>query len=130
MNTPEPPPRAVNGHVVGSPAAQLSMSMLSFAPAARTFVCDASTATAGSFCLLAENGAGGLPTLMSVSPWADAVEAGPIAAATTSARPATSPRSRFLMDPPFQLGLSTLYRIAETHDRAERPFQELCRDDN
>src|SRR3954468_22531054 len=62
----------VNGQVVGSPAAQVSMSMLSFDPAASTFVWLASTATAGSFCLFCENGPVGLPTVTSESPWARA----------------------------------------------------------
>jgi hypothetical protein len=43
------------------------MSMLSFAPAARMFGCCWSMATAGSFCLLAENGDGGLPSVTSDS---------------------------------------------------------------
>jgi hypothetical protein len=43
------------------------MSMLSFDPAARTLGWLASTASAGSFCLFAENGDAGLPTVTSVS---------------------------------------------------------------
>ena len=48
------------------PALHASMSMLSFAPAARTAGCAASIATAGSFCLFCENGAAGLPLLTRV----------------------------------------------------------------
>src|SRR3954452_23137696 len=71
---PETPTSSVNGHVSSAPALHASMSMLSFAPAATMLGCIGSTATAGSFCLFAENGDGGLPTLTSVSPpdWADA----------------------------------------------------------
>ena len=43
------------------------MSMLSFEPAASTVGWLASIATAGSFCLFAENGELGLPTVTSVS---------------------------------------------------------------
>ena len=51
---PEPPTPGVNGQVVGSPALQASMSMLSLDPAARTSSLLASIATAGSFCLFCE----------------------------------------------------------------------------
>src|SRR5712692_1820308 len=43
------------------------MSMLSFAPAARTLGWLASTASAGSFCLFCENGVDGLPAETRVS---------------------------------------------------------------
>src|SRR3954470_19073447 len=66
------------------------MSMLSFAPAASTAGWLASIATAGSFCLFAENGDAGLPALTSVSGLnATALPAGPAttaAAATSNAR--------------------------------------------
>src|SRR3954470_16735771 len=61
-----------DGHVVGSPAAHVSMSMLSLDPAARMLGWCASTATAGSFCLFCENGPVGVPTAKSESPWARA----------------------------------------------------------
>src|SRR5919108_4132684 len=67
---PDPPTPAVNGHVVGSPALQASMSMLSFEPAASTSSLLASIARAGSFCLFCENGLDGLPTETSRSPMA------------------------------------------------------------
>src|SRR5436190_6396429 len=87
----------VNGHVVGSPALQASMSMLSLEPATRTFGLFASTASAGSFCLFCENGDGGLPTLTSVS----GLNA-PATAVRTSAATATSGTarsSRFILSP-------------------------------
>ena len=43
------------------------MSTSSFAPAAAMFGLAGLTATAGSFCLFCENGAGGLPTVTFVS---------------------------------------------------------------
>ena len=55
----------VNGQVDGSPAAQDSMSISSFAPATTTEGSCASMATAGSFCLFWENGVDGLPTVTS-----------------------------------------------------------------
>jgi len=60
---PETPTPFVNGHVVSSPELHASMSMLSFAPAARTAGWFASIATDGSFCLFSENGDTGLPVL-------------------------------------------------------------------
>src|SRR3954451_10808367 len=81
----------VNGHVVGSPAAQVSMSMLSFEPAASTSGCFWSTATAGSFCLFCENGPVGLPTVTSDSPWARA------GAATTRLARTATPAARDLL---------------------------------
>src|SRR5258708_17779318 len=61
--TPETPTPCVNGQVVGSPALQASMSMLSLAPATTSDGSCASIATAGSFCLFCENGDVGLPTV-------------------------------------------------------------------
>ena len=61
--TPESPTPELNGQLFGSPAAQVSMSISSFAPAASTFGCAGSMATAGSFCLFCENGVLGLPTV-------------------------------------------------------------------
>jgi hypothetical protein len=95
---PDPPTPAVNGQVVGSPALQASMSMLSLDPAASTSSWFASIATAGSFCLFCENGLGGLPTETSRSPGT------PTALGTASASAAaTAPSSeRFLfMGPPL-----------------------------
>src|SRR3954447_14617662 len=80
----------VNGHVVGSPAAHVSMSMLSLDPAARMLGWCASTATAGSFCLFCENGPVGLPTVTSESPWARA------GAATTRLARTATPAARDL----------------------------------
>src|SRR2546423_3852441 len=65
--TPETPTPAVNGQVVGSPALQSSTSISSFEPATRMFGWLASTAIAGSFCLLCENGEDGLPVFTSDS---------------------------------------------------------------
>jgi hypothetical protein len=65
--TPDTPTPGVNGHVLSVPALQASMSISSFAPAARTFGWLASTATAGSFCLFWENGPAGLPLNTRVS---------------------------------------------------------------
>jgi hypothetical protein len=62
---PETPTPFVNGQVDGSPAAQDSMSISSFAPATTTEGSCASMATAGSFCLFWENGVDGLPTVTS-----------------------------------------------------------------
>jgi hypothetical protein len=62
--------------------------MLSFAPAASTAGWLASIATAGSFCLFAENGDDGLPTLTSVSGLS--ATALPAGAATKAAAAATS----------------------------------------
>src|SRR3954464_14791972 len=81
---PEAPMPGVNGHVPGSPAAQVSMSMLSLEPAARMLGWFASTATAGSFCLFCENGPVGLPTVTSES-WAKAGAAAARAATRTAA---------------------------------------------
>src|SRR5215207_8248523 len=64
---PDTPTPGVNGQVLSAPALQSSMSMLSFAPAARTRLSLASTATAGSFCLFCENGPGGEPALTRTS---------------------------------------------------------------
>src|SRR2546422_1023661 len=80
---------AVNGHVVGSPALQASMSMLSFEPAASTSSLPASIASAGSFCLFCENGLDGLPTETSRSP---AAAVAPGTARTSAA--ATTPRGQ------------------------------------
>jgi hypothetical protein len=81
----------VNGQVVGSPALQASMSMLSLAPAASTVGWLASTATVGSFCLFWEKGAVGLPTETSLSPpgCAEAI-AGAIIPTTSARKPATT----------------------------------------
>ena len=89
--TPEVPTPGVNGQVVGSPALQASRSMLSLAPAATTFGCAASMASAGSFCLFCENTLSLLPTLTSVSPpaWADDV----VGTASTSPAPQTTVNS-------------------------------------
>src|SRR5215218_988206 len=83
---PEPPTPAVNGQVVGSPALQASMSMLSFDPAASTSSLLASIASAGSFCLFCENGVDRfwLPTVTSRSPGA------PTAPGTANANAAAS----------------------------------------
>ncbi len=96
---PDPPIPAVNGQVVGSPALQASMSMLSFEPAASTSSWFASIARAGSFCLFCENGLGGLPTETSRSPGA-ATAPGAVSA---DASP-TAPRSQrcFLITLPFR----------------------------
>src|SRR5215218_5752741 len=64
---PLTPTPGVNGHVVGSPALQRSRSMLSLAPAARTFGTYWLTASPGSFCLLCEKYRSSLPTVTSVS---------------------------------------------------------------
>jgi hypothetical protein len=99
-DTPDTPTPSVNGQSLSGPALQASMSMLSLAPAASTVGWLASIATAGSFCLLAENGAAGLPTVTSVSGLnASAVPAG----AATNAATATRSRTRkgFLMPPPL-----------------------------
>src|SRR3954469_20032833 len=73
---PETPTPGVNGQVLSVPALQASMSISSLDPAASTSGSCASTATAGSFCLFAENGPVGLPLLTSTSPpaWALAVD--------------------------------------------------------
>src|SRR5215211_6680744 len=94
---PETPTPGVNGQVVGSPALQDSMSMLSFAPAARMFGCAASTAIAGSFCLFCENTASLLPTVTSRSPpWtANAPETAKTSAAANNA---TTPPRRAVGD--------------------------------
>ena len=65
---PEAPTPLVKGQVVGSPAAQASISMLSLAPAANTVGLLGSTAIQGSFCLFCEKGVAGLPLATSVSP--------------------------------------------------------------
>jgi hypothetical protein len=65
---PVPPTSGVNGQVVSSPALHSSMSMLSLTPAASTSGRLASTATAGSFCLLREKKLSLLPTVTSRSP--------------------------------------------------------------
>ena len=57
----------MNGQVLSSAALQASRSISSLEPAASTFGCRWSTAIAGSFCLLRENGVSGLPLLTSVS---------------------------------------------------------------
>src|SRR3954454_5143377 len=64
---PLTPTPGVNGHVLGSPALQRSMSMLSLAPAARTLGLNWLTASPGSFCLLCEKYRSSLPTVTSVS---------------------------------------------------------------
>src|SRR5437762_10256720 len=64
---PELPMPGVNGHVVGSPALHISLSISSFAPAARTAGWLASTASAGSFCLFCANGDAGLAWVTFVS---------------------------------------------------------------
>ena len=64
---PLTPTPCVNGHVVGSPAAQASMSISSLAPATTVFALVGSTAIVGSFCLFWENGVGGLPFETSTS---------------------------------------------------------------
>src|SRR5205807_901866 len=84
---------AVNGHVVGSPALQASMSMLSFEPAASTDSLLASIAIAGSFCLFCENGLGGLPMETSRSP----VAAMALGTASTSAAAITPTGQSFLV---------------------------------
>src|SRR5262245_9614312 len=85
---PETPTPGVNGQSLSGPALQASMSMLSLAPAARTLGWAGSIAIAGSFCLLAENGLAGLPTLTRVS-WA----AAGVATAATQSRPAAMART-------------------------------------
>ena len=104
---PEPPTFGVNGHVVSSPELQASMSMLSFAPAARTFGCDASTASAGSFCLFCEKTASLLATVTSRSPpcvarapGIEAISAHVEMATTTDNRVVARFRKSF-MDPPL-----------------------------
>ncbi len=64
--TPEAPTPGVKGHVVGSPALHVSMSMLSLDPATTTDGLLASMATAGSFCLFCEKVFVGLPTVTRV----------------------------------------------------------------
>src|SRR2546425_11955651 len=88
---PEPPTPPVNGHVLSVPALHASRSMLSFAPAASTFGCAASTASAGSFCLFCENGPEGLPTLTRGSL--------PFAAPATATTDAASPAARAAKKP-------------------------------
>ena len=79
------------------------MSMLSLEPAASTVGWLASIATAGSFCLFAENGELGLPTVTSVS--ALSAWALPIGATSSAATaPMTRTRNRVRMHPPFGLG--------------------------
>src|SRR5215211_8103176 len=90
---PEPPTPGVNGQVVGSPALQASMSMLSLEPAASTSSWLASIASAGSFCLFCENGLDGLPTETSRSPGA-ATAPGTDSA---SAAPTAPSSQRFLL---------------------------------
>ena len=76
------------------------MSMLSLEPAASTSGWLASIATAGSFCLFAENGELGLPTVTSVS--ALSAWALPIGATSSAATaPMTSARKGLRMHPPF-----------------------------
>src|SRR5919206_3437844 len=83
---PETPTPSVNGQSLSGPALQASMSMLSFAPAATTFVATGLTATAGSFCLFCENGVVGLPTVTSAScAGAGAANAAPRTAAPNTA---------------------------------------------
>src|SRR5918995_3046588 len=65
---PERPTPGVNGQVRSSPALQASMSMLSFAPAARMSGLTGLTARPGSFCLFCENRVSTLPTVTSVEP--------------------------------------------------------------
>src|SRR6476661_11195836 len=86
---PEPPMPSVKGQVRSDPALQDSMSMLSLDPAARTFGCAWSTATAGSFCLFAEKGPDGLPTVTSTSP-PGCADAGMAVAPSTSIKVATA----------------------------------------
>jgi hypothetical protein len=63
------PTPGVNGHVLSVPALHASMSISSFAPAAKMFGWFASAASAGSFCLFCENGVDRLwlPTFTKVS---------------------------------------------------------------
>src|SRR5919108_6218724 len=93
---PDPPTPGVNGQVVGSPALQASMSMLSFGPAASTSSLLASIAIAGSFCLFCENGVDGLPTETSRSPGAATA---PGTASASAAQRAPSSQSCFRMFP-------------------------------
>src|SRR3954468_14123443 len=79
---PETPTPGVNGHVLSAAALHASMSMLSLAPAATTFGCIGSMATAGSFCLFCENGPVGLPAVTRLSPPVCAVVV-PVVAART-----------------------------------------------
>src|SRR5215211_3612655 len=94
---PEPPTPGVNGQVVGSPALQASMSMLSLEPAASTSSWLASIASAGSFCLFCENGLDGLPTETSRSPGAatapgtDSASAAPTAPSSQRFLPMNTP---------------------------------------
>src|SRR3990172_1723241 len=97
---PEPPTSAVNGQVVGSPAAHNSMSMLSLEPAATTFVWAGSIVTAGSFCLFCEKSVLVLPTDTSTSPTPAAAGIWIIAGTATRARPSRMPRPFDLMTPP------------------------------
>ncbi len=78
--------------------------MLSLAPAARMLGWAWSTATAGSFCLLAENGLEGLPTDTSVSPPCVAAAGTAWAATTAASRLTVSNVDRIVvrMDPPVR----------------------------
>ena len=106
---PEPPTFGVNGHVVSSPALQASMSMLSFAPATRTFGLTGLTASPGSFCLFCEYRPSLLPTVTSRSPpcvarapGIEATSAQAEMATSTDNRAAARVRKRF-MKPPLSL---------------------------
>src|SRR6266487_4386126 len=97
---PDTPTPSVNGQVLSVPALQASMSILSFAPAARTLGWLASIATAGSFCLLAENGETGLPTVTRVSAL-NARALPPCTASTATTARTSRARTGFRIPPPF-----------------------------
>src|SRR6478609_8227343 len=91
---PDSPTPSVNGHVVGSAAAQDSSSISSLAPTATMFGWWASMATAGSFCLFCENGVTGLPTETLVSLVGEALAAPTPAVLVTTANVARAARRR------------------------------------
>ena len=75
---------SVNGQVLSAAALHASMSISSFAPAARMFGWLASTASAGSFCLFSENGVVGLPLVTRTPPATPALAGIDAAMATAS----------------------------------------------
>src|SRR6266508_6359525 len=112
---PETPTPSVKGQVLSVPALQASRSMLSFAPAARTPGWLASIATAGSFCLLGENGDTGLPTVTRVSAL-NARALPPCTATTATTARMSRARTGFRIPPPC--GRRRRGRAHASQDRA------------
>src|SRR5436190_4985775 len=93
----------VKGQVLSSRLLHASMSISSLTPAAAMLGSFGFTATAGSFCLLWENGDGGLPTVTNVSdPFGVAADTPPTIAAALTAL-AVAARN-LLIVPPLREG--------------------------